>query len=497
MIILFLIFINTLYPQSTNLKVRQITNIDGDARNPFIAQDPYLNFRPDIFFEIHKGNSSNIAFTNYYGTQSKKFSTPVYITNNSFLNINPKCIQFPSYSDFKDFLFFQTNETGNWLIAYKTRKDSIWSNTSFVDSSSIDEENPSLLFTGPYYQYDSVRVLYQKGHSIFLATYKDSSFFTEEVFKGNDSTIYNQSTGFPYEVSSASYASNLFIDVAVTKIVNGDSIIVYKTKNDSSGTWGEEKIVDDTNECSNPKFLDINYSVCLSYEKRSGKYTNINFINDWGSNIYAQSIRDSIQGNLSDLQTSNIYLIIDKFKIAKRNYDINNIHAYRYSKNDSMYIFTNKFPGLYIGYSGIPDTLIYTKVVNTGLAVGFLYADSGTINVVWEDSLDGHIQLFGIGQSVIVNVKNNQKIFTYHLFQNYPNPFNPTTAISYQLSAFSHVSLKVYDVLGREVKTLVDENQAAGGHIIEWNAKNYASGIYFYQIRAGEFVSTKKMLLIK
>jgi len=496
-IILLLLSINSIFPQLPNLKVRQITNIEGDARNPFIAQDPYLNFQPDIFFEIHKGNSSNIAFTNYYNSQSRRFSAPVYVTNNSSLNINPKCIQFPSYSGLNDFLFFQTNETGNWLIAYKTRKDSVWSNTRFVDSTSIGETNPSLLFVRPYNNFDSVRVLYQKGHSIFLATYKDSSFYTEEVFKGNDSVIYSQPTGFPYNVYSAPYVYNLFIDVAVAKIINGDSIIVYKTKNDSSGTWSEEKIVDDTNECSNPKFLAINSSFCLTYEIRSGKYRNINFINDWGSNNYTQSIIDSVQGSVSDLQTCSFYIIVDKLKIAKRNYDINNIHAYRYFKNDSMYISTNKFPNLFISYTGIPDTLIYTKVVHTGLAVGFINTDSGTVNVVWEDSTDGHIELFGLDQAIIENVESSLKPLAYKLYQNYPNPFNPSTTIKYEIPKETKVTIKLYDVLGREIATLLNTTQNAGQHEVEWNAKNYSSGIYFYRIRAGEFVSTKKMLLIK
>ena len=115
------------------------------------------------------------------------------------------------------------------------------------------------------------------------------------------------------------------------------------------------------------------------------------------------------------------------------------------------------------------------------------------------DTLKGAI-INGVvyGDTTITGIKEQKKIpQQFKLFQNYPNPFNPTTAISYRLSAYSHVSLKIYDVLGREVKTLVNENQAAGEHKTEWNAENVACGVYFYRIRAGEFVSTKKMLLIK
>ncbi|MFN3560762.1 MAG: T9SS type A sorting domain-containing protein [Chloroherpetonaceae bacterium] len=85
----------------------------------------------------------------------------------------------------------------------------------------------------------------------------------------------------------------------------------------------------------------------------------------------------------------------------------------------------------------------------------------------------------------------------FSLEQNYPNPFNPTTVIAYQLPVASTVSLKVYDVLGKEVATLVNARQEAGAYSYTLNAGNLASGIYFYRLQAGNFVSTKKMMLVK
>ncbi len=89
------------------------------------------------------------------------------------------------------------------------------------------------------------------------------------------------------------------------------------------------------------------------------------------------------------------------------------------------------------------------------------------------------------------------KVEAYRLEQNYPNPFNPTTVISYQLPVASEVSLKVYDVLGREVMSLVNGRQDAGAYNITLNAANLSSGVYFYRLQAGNFVSTKKMMLVK
>jgi photosystem II stability/assembly factor-like uncharacterized protein len=87
------------------------------------------------------------------------------------------------------------------------------------------------------------------------------------------------------------------------------------------------------------------------------------------------------------------------------------------------------------------------------------------------------------------------KVFA--LEQNYPNPFNPTTVISYQLPVAGNVSLKVYDVLGREVMTLVNGRQDAGAYNFTLNAASLSSGVYFYRLQSGNFVQTKKMMLVK
>ncbi len=85
----------------------------------------------------------------------------------------------------------------------------------------------------------------------------------------------------------------------------------------------------------------------------------------------------------------------------------------------------------------------------------------------------------------------------FSIEQNYPNPFNPTTSITYQLPQNAHVKLVVYNSLGQVVRTLVDENKSAGRYSITFNASNLPSGVYFYRIQAGDYVSVKKMLLMK
>ena len=85
----------------------------------------------------------------------------------------------------------------------------------------------------------------------------------------------------------------------------------------------------------------------------------------------------------------------------------------------------------------------------------------------------------------------------YVLFQNYPNPFNPTTNLKYQIPELSFVTLTVYDVLGNEIANLVNEEKPAGSYEVEFGAVNLPSGVYFYQLRTGSFIESKKMILLK
>lgn len=106
-------------------------------------------------------------------------------------------------------------------------------------------------------------------------------------------------------------------------------------------------------------------------------------------------------------------------------------------------------------------------------------------------------------QSATYVKSDNSVLYDYSLKQNYPNPFNPSTIIKYSIPRQSYVTLKVYDILGNEVATLVNEAKPAGNYEITFhtqqitNNKQLASGIYFYQLKAGDFVSTKKMILLR
>jgi len=125
-------------------------------------------------------------------------------------------------------------------------------------------------------------------------------------------------------------------------------------------------------------------------------------------------------------------------------------------------------------------------IVTGGLAGGTSFGGTDTIRVIDEGNKAGQ----EISQD------------TFGLSQNYPNPFNPTTTIEYSIAEDSHVTLKIYNLSGQLVKTLVYEYQTPGHYAITWYGDNdtgqeVASGVYFYHFKAGDFVSTKKMVVLK
>ena len=143
------------------------------------------------------------------------------------------------------------------------------------------------------------------------------------------------------------------------------------------------------------------------------------------------------------------------------------------------------------------------------------WQNSHTINVDWYDCSAAHSQplngnlkayaawwlwakLAGWDSASGISNPNEPVLENYILFQNFPNPFNPNTKISWQSSMGSWQTLKVFDVLGKEIATLVDEYRSAGQYDYSFNSKNYSSGIYFYRLQIGqEFSELKKMILLK
>lgn len=142
----------------------------------------------------------------------------------------------------------------------------------------------------------------------------------------------------------------------------------------------------------------------------------------------------------------------------------------------------------------------HTLVKGFGLSFTMFFEFGGSSDLLKGAIIDGVV--YG-DTSFVVSVENEYETIPkeFALHQNYPNPFNPSTVIGYQLPVGGDVALKVFDVLGREVETLVDEYKEAGYHEVEFNPASGigdpVSGVYFYQLQAGSFIETKKMMFLK
>ncbi|HQY53396.1 MAG TPA: T9SS type A sorting domain-containing protein, partial [Ignavibacteria bacterium] len=130
-------------------------------------------------------------------------------------------------------------------------------------------------------------------------------------------------------------------------------------------------------------------------------------------------------------------------------------------------------------------------------AMNYSYTDRGLTSGNYSYRLkqidfNGNFEYFNLSNEVNIGVPA-----AYELSQNYPNPFNPSTSISFNIPTDGIVSLKLFDMSGKEVSTLVNEVKTAGYYSVNFNAANLTSGIYFYELRADNFSAVKKMMLVK
>lgn len=170
-------------------------------------------------------------------------------------------------------------------------------------------------------------------------------------------------------------------------------------------------------------------------------------------------------------------------------------YTYLLERNDTSYVRLD-VSDLAFGV----DSLHPLKVSSSSLAIGALGTEYNQILVytVWEDSVDGHLQLFGAPVHIqYSSVKDEISNNNFVLYQNYPNPFNPSTKIEYKLLKASDVKFKVYNFLGEKV---IEQNlgyQTAGNYKLDFDGRELSSGIYIYSISADESRLNRKMMLVK
>ena len=135
--------------------------------------------------------------------------------------------------------------------------------------------------------------------------------------------------------------------------------------------------------------------------------------------------------------------------------------------------------------------------VNAGLKIYEVYSLTVSDTNLFLGTSDGSIWSRPLSEILYAKERTPDLPIHFGLSQNFPNPFNPSTTIDYQITTACHVILRVFDVLGRDVAILVNERESVGSYSIAWNASRLPSGVYFYQLKAGSFIESKKMILTR
>lgn len=422
-----------------------------------------------------------------------------------------------------------TNPGAHALVPYRVRKDPAFSDIFYVDVYDVNQSQSdhvsfvtSLNNGDGWWSYSALN--WNGNKSIFLvddvSTYlvnptlnkfsdQSSPFFIAEneleIYPSNDSSVviqdmYGNLTGF-----NNGYLQNGIQDASPLIAITGSESLPYGyhfTADNYSITINQSS----ENE-SEVIFFTGNKTFSCTRSDASQNQTDRFFFDGGVSTVNPdQDVKEFSLLNIINETTQEKLFVVRSVAVAKNdsvkieNVDDDKLKFSSYGSAKSYNIELN-----FVSENGLDrfiasDILLdantshtiipeWTDLTNSQL---FVLVDNGNDGTI-DDTLFLVNQITGIGdeQGSLLSPYN------YNLEQNYPNPFNPVTKIKYSIAQNNLVSIKIYDILGREVETLVNEEKHAGFYEVEFNASEISSGIYFYKLTSGSFSKTKKMILLK
>ncbi len=357
----------------------------------------------------------------------------------------------------------QANGGNAYIAKYDTSGTCLWA--QILTGQSISQ--------GVGVAVDSKGNSYMTGYMIGDTSIAGNFKLINTAYSGNNSFLikYDTAGNCLWAVEDTGLASTNSSAIAVDQ--NGDIYLAGDFEN-GSAIFGNIKL--------NGLFADNSFLVkydasgnCLWAKQSSGTIASGYSLSlDKDNNCY-------ITGNFYNGEAD-----FGNLKLVNNNLTAENIFVIKYDANGNpVWAIADTGSGGYC-YSSSCDAEGNLYTTGDGLGGGF---GSFVFN-------GGFLAKINTVISGVNSVKSSLPI-NFSLSQNYPNPFNPTTAIEYSVPAYSHVVIKVYNVLGKEVKALVDENKPAGNYTVDFNASGLASGIYFYRMQTNGFSTVRKMILLK
>ncbi len=382
-------------------------------------------------------------------------------------------------------IIWQDNRDGNSEIYYNrsTNGGTTWGTDTRLTNDSAASETPCISLSGSV-----VNVIWTDNRNGLQAEvyYKRST--DGGLSWGADTRMTNDPAG---SWGASLSASGLLVHVVWLDGRNEYQNVFYKRSTDGGINWGADTPLtnnDSTRLANNPSVAGSGANVHVIWmdsprdtfaPQLSYKHSTDGGIT-WGAgtSLTTNYTSASLFSTIS-VSGSGVHVVWDDNRNG--NYEI----YYKRSTNG--------------GINWGADTRLTTNSAVS--AYPFVLASGSGVHVVWTDNRDGNYEIY-YKRDPTGNVTGIENIGSglpeaFNLSQNYPNPFNPTTEIRFQISEVSHVALKVFDVLGREVAWLVNENLLAGSYAVQFDGKGLSSGVYFYKLQTESLTDTKRMLMVK
>ncbi len=301
---------------------------------------------------------------------------------------------------------------------------------------------------------------------------------------GADTRLTNNPAGSEYPSIST---SGTFVHVVWFDNRNTNNVIYYKRSTDNGISWGADtRVTYTTYDCRFPSVSASGSSVHVAWSdpRNSNMEIYYNSSTDGGTTWGGFDTRltpNSANSEHPSISASGL-----------------NVHlVYENNQNTNLQIYYRKSTNAGLNWSG------ETRLTNTAYtsARPSVAVSGNVVHAVWHDSRNVNEDIYYkrdlMGNPVGVTGNSSGIPKDFSLSQNYPNPFNPTTSIGFRIADFGFVSVKVFDITGKEIAILVNEDLSAGAYNVDFDASQYSSGIYFYSMKTGNYSGTRKMVLIK
>ncbi len=493
---LFLLNINISYSQFLQ-NIKRLSF--GNDRNPSfrVRDDGYNMSRIPYEFLIYErvnGNTSNILVSRI--NTDGALDSGYYLTNNVYANLDPSIgYYFQNYQITEittALAVWETDKNGNKDIYARIYKQSQgWLPEFAIDSSDGGQVNPKTAV----FNENTYAVVYQSLNDIRLKLVNVEN--QSVILDTNLTSGINEVCRNPYIVILQGSSPSMFITYEREFSASQNSIYCLKSSMPAPLNF----IIDTV------RYSGVNYNagmspMCFYPSPYLFLYETYN---NGKRNVFGTQIKFNGQSSvLHDVLTSQYFDMWGysgtEFILGKNT--TNGVYAYIFRQGNSLYAKVKMG-----GFWGDSLTALISNDTNyksrTGFSTSQSVPNTGCFRYWIVFGINISPSEYGIYGTTFTSCAMNVVEVSggvpssFSLSQNYPNPFNASTVIRFQLPASSNVSLRVYDVMGRELETLVNERFQPGTYHADWNASKYPSGVYFYKIITNGFTETRKMLLIK